>query len=195
MSTQTKTPKKAGPKAAPKTTPKAAPKATVKTVATAAPKAETAVEPKVVALAVVEEAAAIETGAPAAAVEAPVASAPAAAKGYDDFAGAQKDSVDAFVKAGEVIAKGVEELTRTCFDLAQDVAAANAEAAAAMLAVKSLEELVGVQNELARKAFDRSIAEGERISGISLKIANEAFEPIQAQFTVAVEKAFKPLAA
>lgn len=208
MTTQTRTPKKTGPKAASKTTAKSAPKVArkaspeVAAEVAAAPKAEAVAEPKVVALAAVEEAAveeaaavetstlaAVATSAPAAAVEKP------AAGNYDDLAAVQQDGVDAFVKAGEVFAKGAEELTRTCFGLCQDVATAQAEAVAAMLAAKSLEEFVGLQNELARKTFDRSIAEGTRISEMSLKIANEAFEPIQTQLTVAVEKAIKPLAA
>lgn len=216
MTTRTRTSKKTGPKAAPKTTAKAAPKAAPKALPevaaaptvtpealpeiTAAPKAETVAAPKVVALAVVEEAVE-ETIEKAAAVEASIPVAvekPAAGKtagNYDDFAAVQKDGVDAFVKAGELMAKGTEELTRTCFGLCQEAAAANADAVAAMLAAKSLDELVGLQNELARKAFDRSVAESTRLSEMSLKLANEAFEPIQTQLTVAVEKALKPLAA
>lgn len=220
MTTRTRTSKKTGPKAASKTTPKVTPKAAPKALpevaaaptvtpkalpeVAAAPKAETVAAPKVVALAVVEEAveeaAAVEASVPAA-VEASIPVAvekPAAAKtagNYDDFAAVQKDGVDAFVRAGELMAKGTEELTRTCFGLCQEAAAANADAVAAMLAVKSLDELVGLQNELARKAFDRSVAESTRLSEMSIKIANEAFEPIQTQLTVAVEKALKPLAA
>lgn len=203
MTTQTRTPKKAGPKAASKTTVKSAPKATPEAPAetpvevAAAPKAETpkvetGAVPKTVALAVVEEAATVETAAPEAA---PAAAEQPATVNYDDFAAVQKDGVDAFVKAGEMMAKGTEELTRTCFGLCQEAAAANAEAVAAMLAAKSLDELVGLQNELARKAFDRSFAESTRISELSVKIANEAFEPIQTQLTVVVEKALKPIAA
>lgn len=205
MATRTPTPKKkAGPKAAPKTavkvtaTPKAAakPAPEVETVKVeVAPKVEAAVEPKVVPLAAVEEAAAVETPVEIPVKTVPVVKMPAADKTYDDFVAVQKDGVDAFVKAGEVFAKGAEELGKVCLDLAQESAAANAEAVSAMLAVKSVDELVALQNELARKVFDRSVAESTRISEMSMKIANETLEPIQAQVTVAVEKALKPLAA
>lgn len=197
MATRTPAPKKkAGPKAAPKTIAKAAPKAPVEAIEAETVKVETVeVEPKVVPLAAAEEAAAVETPVEIPVKTAPATETPAAAKGYDDFVAVQKDGVDAFVKAGEVFAKGAEELGKACFDLAQESAAANAEAVSAMLAAKSVDELVALQNELARKAFDRSIAESTRISEMSMKIANEALEPIQTQVTVAVEKALKPLAA
>lgn len=39
------------------------------------------------------------------------------------------------------------------------------------------------------------VAEGTKVSEMSLKVANESVEPIQAQFNVVVEKMMKPIAA
>ncbi len=116
-------------------------------------------------------------------------------KGYDDLTMFQKSSMDAWIKAGTVLAKGAEDLSKAYLAYAQDAAVTSSEAAKALMAVKSLQEMVELQNEFARKAFDKSVAEGTKMSEMSLKIANDAFEPLQAQFASVVEKALKPLAA
>lgn len=115
----------------------------------------------------------------------------AVVKGYDEFAALQKDGVDALIKAGEIWAKGAEEFGKAYMALAQEAAEANSEAAKAILSAKSLKEVVDLQGEIARKSFDKSLSEGTKLSELSLKVANEAFQPIQQQFTAAVEKVGK----
>jgi len=116
-------------------------------------------------------------------------------EGYDEFAVIQKDGLDAWIRAGTILAKGAEDLSKAYFTLAQEAAASSSETARAIFAAKSLQEVVDLQNDFARNAFDKSIAESQKISELSIQIANEAFGPLQAQFNVAVEKALKPLAA
>ncbi|MBE9552989.1 MAG: TIGR01841 family phasin, partial [Proteobacteria bacterium] len=67
----------------------------------------------------------------------------------------------------------------------------NSEAAKALFSAKSFNEAVELQGEIARKSFDKSLSEGTKLSELSLKVANEAFQPIQQQFTAAVAKAGK----
>ena len=113
----------------------------------------------------------------------------AAVKGYDDFASLQKDGVDALIKASEIWAKGAEDLGKAYFAIANEAVEANSAAAKSLLSAKSLKEVVDLQGELARTSFDKSLSEGARLSELSLKVANEAFQPLQDQFTAAVEKA------
>ena len=115
----------------------------------------------------------------------------AVVKGYDEFAALQKNGVDALIKAGEIWAKGAEEFGKAYMALAQETAEANSEAAKAILSAKSLKEVVDLQGEIARKSFDKSLSEGTKLSELSLKVANEALQPIQQQFTAAVEKVGK----
>jgi len=113
----------------------------------------------------------------------------AVAKGYSDLASLQKESMDALVTASRIWAKGAEDIGKACIALAQETAEANSEAARAFLSAKSLKEIMELQNELARKNFDKSLNESARLSELSLKVANEAFQPLQKQFTAAFEKA------
>ena len=115
----------------------------------------------------------------------------AVVKGYDEFAALQKESVDALIKAGTIWAKGAEDFGKAYLALAQETAEANSEAAKALFSAKSFDEAIELQGEIARKSFDKSLSEGSKLSELSLKVANEAFQPIQQQLASAVEKAGK----
>ncbi len=119
----------------------------------------------------------------------------AAMKSYDEFAALNKDAVDAYVKAGNVFAKGFEDLGKTVFAFAQSQAETNVNAAKALMSAKTINDVVEIQSDLARTQFDAFVAEGTKVSEMSLKVANETVEPIQAQFNVVVEKMMKPVAA
>lgn len=119
----------------------------------------------------------------------------AALQGYDELASVNKDTMDAYVKAGNVVAKGMEDLGKTIFAFAQTQAEANVAAAKSLMAAKTLNDVMEIQTELARSQFDAYVAEGTKVSEMTMKVANEAGEPIQAQFTVVVEKMMKPIAA
>lgn len=115
-----------------------------------------------------------------------------AAKNYQDFTSFQKEGMDALIEAGEIWARGAEEISRAYLVLAQEAAEANSEAAKALLSAKSLKEVVDLQSKIVRKNFDKSLSESTRLSELSMKVANEAFKPLQKQFVTAFEKAGTP---
>lgn len=119
----------------------------------------------------------------------------AALKGYDEFATVNKDTMDAYVKAGNVMAKGMEDMGKTFFAFAQTQAEANVAAAKKLMGAKTINDVVEIQSELARSQFDAYVAEGTKVSEMYLKVANETVEPIQAQMNVVVERIMKPVAA
>lgn len=188
MSTQSKTTKAAPKSVAPKTAaPKTAAPAelTPQTAAPAAPTPKTAA-PAAPTLETVEQA--VE-----AATEQVEKARAAVTQGYGDFAAFQQEAFAAFVRSGEILAKGAEALSKEYFAFAQHTAEANSEAAKALLAAKSVNELVQLQSEFLRVSLDKSVDEGSKLSEMSFKIASEAFEPLQKQMTAAVEAGMKPL--
>ena len=114
-------------------------------------------------------------------------------EGYDEFTAFQKYAFDALMQSGEILARGAEALGKEYFAFAQDSVTANSEAAKALLAARSLQEVVDLQSKIMRANFDKSVDESGKLSEMSLKIATDAFEPLQKQMTVAVEAAIKPL--
>ena len=112
-------------------------------------------------------------------------------KTYDEATALNKESIDAVVKAGEVLTKGVEAVSKAYYEITQASAEAGVKATKAMLGAGSAKEMVEIQGEFARTSFDNFLSESTRLSEMSVKVANEAFEPLQKQLNTSFEKAFK----
>ena len=64
-----------------------------------------------------------------------------------------------------------------------------------MTSARSLKDVADLQASLARTAFEKSIADATKLQEAAMKVAEEAFAPISARVTVAVEKLARPIAA
>jgi len=113
-------------------------------------------------------------------------------KAYEDAAKFNKENLDAFVVASTTYAKGVESVSKSWAAFAQETFEASANVAKAMLGAKTLKEAVDLQTDFAKTTFDKFVAEGTKVSEASIKVTNEALEPINARVNVAVEKMLKP---
>lgn len=116
-------------------------------------------------------------------------------KGYDELTEMTQKNVEAFVKAGNAWAKGAESIGKAYFNLAQVSAEAGVEVAQAMFAAKTLKDVVDVQTGYTKASLEAIVAEGKKINDMTLKVANEAFEPIQHQVNANIEKVLKQSAA
>ena len=119
----------------------------------------------------------------------------AAIKGYDEAARINKEALDALTKSGDILVKGSEVFGKAYFAFFQSAADAQVEAAKSMMTARSVNEFVEIQSAFSRKAFDTAVTEGAKLSEMGVKVATDAFEPIQAQVNVAFDRAMKPLAA
>lgn len=116
-------------------------------------------------------------------------------KSYEDLSKFSKENLDAVVAASTIFAKGFEAVGKEWMTFTQDTMEASAQAAKALLAAKTLREAVDVQADFAKNSFDKLVAESTKLSEISVKVANEAAEPISARVNAALEKMLKPIAA
>lgn len=116
-------------------------------------------------------------------------------KAYEEFSKFQKDNYDAYVAASTIFAKGAENVGKTWMSLTQEALENAAQTAKALLGAKTLREAVDLQSDFAKSNFDKFVAEGTKLSELSVKVTNEAFAPINARVNVAVEKLLKPVAA
>ena len=60
-----------------------------------------------------------------------------------------------------------------------------------MMGAKTAKEFVEIQAAFARTSLDNFLSESTRLSEVCVKVANEAFEPLQQQINTSFEKAFK----
>lgn len=116
-------------------------------------------------------------------------------QGYDEMNSLGKENLDAVVASGTIVARGMENFSKEVFALAQSSLETSMNVAKQMMGVRSLREAVDLQTELSRTQFDKLMADGAKLTEMSMKVANEAFQPIQARVNVALEKMLKPAVA
>lgn len=112
-----------------------------------------------------------------------------------DAANAGKEHVEAFVKSGNIFAKGFEDFLKTYASLAQSSAERNAQAFKALLGSKTLNEYTETQNRVAQENLDDFLSGVTRLSELGVKLATETFEPINDQVSKSIKKASEALAA
>jgi phasin family protein len=116
-------------------------------------------------------------------------------KTYEDLSKFSKDNIEAYVAAATTMAKGAETISKAWVAFTQETMEAGAQVAKSLLAAKTLREAVDVQTDFAKTTFDKLVSEGTKLSEISVKVANEAAEPINARVNATIEKFLKPVAA
>jgi phasin family protein len=91
--------------------------------------------------------------------------------------------------------KGAEAFGKEVADFTQKSVEKTVEHGKTVMACKTVNQAVDLQNEIVRSSFDQMVAETTKLTEMSVKTANDAFAPIQDQATQAFAKAFKPVAA
>jgi phasin family protein len=112
-------------------------------------------------------------------------------KGYTDVSSMNKESIDAFVNAGEVLTKGTNTVGQACFEFACASAEASVEATKAMMSIKVPKDFLDIQSKYGQINLDKVLAESTRLSEMSAKVANEAFDPLKKKLNESFEKTFK----
>lgn len=116
-------------------------------------------------------------------------------KAYDEMTALGRGCIDAAVVAGTIAAKGMEDLGKAWLAFARTSADQSVETAKAVATAKTVQEVVDLQRDYAKSTIDGFVAESSKLSEMSMKVANEAFAPLNAKVNEAVEILSRPLAA
>jgi phasin family protein len=111
-----------------------------------------------------------------------------AMKTAEEFMSFGQGNVEAVLKSGQIWAEGVQEFGRTFAATAQAQLEQTMNTWKALAGVKSLKEAVELQANLARSSVETAVAESGKLTDASMKLAEQAFAPITARVTLAVEK-------
>jgi phasin family protein len=120
---------------------------------------------------------------------------PSAARNFDELAAFNQGNFEAFVAAGAAAAKGFETLSQQVFACNQKAVETSVATAKALLGCKTLQDVVEVQGDLTRRGIDEWLAEGNKLSELTVQVANQTAEPINSRLSEAVDRLMKPLAA
>jgi phasin family protein len=102
-------------------------------------------------------------------------------------------NLEAFVKAGQIWAAGVQDLGKQVAANAQAQVEHTVATFKALAGVKSLKEAMDLQTSLARTSMEKAMAETGKLTDASLKLTEQALAPLTARVTLAVEKFGRPV--
>lgn len=111
-----------------------------------------------------------------------------AMKAAEDLVAFNQGNVEAVMKAGQIWATGVQDLSKSAAATAQASFDESVAAFKALAGVKSLKDVFELQTSFARAALEKSVAESSKLTDASFKLAEQTMAPLTARVTVAVEK-------
>jgi hypothetical protein len=99
---------------------------------------------------------------------------------FEEFQKFSKQQLDAVNAATATVAKGLQEIAAESSDYTKNAFAAGSAAMEKLLGSKSVESAIQIQTEYAKSAYEGFVAEASKINEICLKLATEAFKPVEA---------------
>lgn len=106
-----------------------------------------------------------------------------------------KEQFEAFIKAGNIFMQGFEDVSKTCMGWTQTSVEQNTQALKELMSCKTINEFAEAQNKWVQKNFDDFMTGTAKLSELSVKIATDAFEPINDQLSKSIKKATEAVAA
>lgn len=108
-------------------------------------------------------------------------------KTTEQFISFGQGNVEALVKTSQIVATGLQELTKQIAANAQATMDEAMSTMRAMTTVRSVKEAMDLQASLARSTLEKAVSQTGQITETSFKLAEQAMEPIAHRVTLAVE--------
>ncbi|MGH6729378.1 MAG: phasin family protein, partial [Sphingomicrobium sp.] len=96
--------------------------------------------------------------------------------------------VEAIVEAGRVAVEGARTLGQDMVATGRDGVEQASDAIRSLAEAKSPTEYMQLQGEFARASFDRMVADGSKLTESMVKLAGEAFQPLQNRASANAER-------
>ena len=108
-------------------------------------------------------------------------------KTAEEFLTFGQANVDAFVKSGQIVASGLQEMSKQFAATAQATVDETMSTFRAMSTVRSIKEAMDLHASLARFAMEKAMSQTGQVAEASLKLAEQAIAPIAGRVTPAVD--------
>ena len=136
------------------------------------------------------------TEAATAALEGSATAAPTAMlSGYEELADLGRENFAAVLRANAALTEGLEAIGKEVMGYARSSLENAAEAATALLAAKTFEDVVQLNTDFAKASLERMIERSTKLSEMGAKVANEALAPLGSRVEATFQRFGKPLAA
>ena len=114
-----------------------------------------------------------------------------ALKTYGDLTAMGKLNVESTLKATAALTKGAEEIGKAWTALAKRLVDIQMSSLQTLLGARNIKDVVEVHADLTKTHFQTAMSEGAKISELTLKVANEAIQPLSARVTDTVKATAK----
>jgi phasin family protein len=115
-----------------------------------------------------------------------------AIKTAEAMAAFNQGNVEAVLKSSQILASGVQDLSRHFAASAQASLDEGFSAFKALAGARSLKDAFELQSSFARSTVEKSLAESGKLTDASLKLTEQALAPLTARVSAAVERFTKP---
>ena len=96
-------------------------------------------------------------------------------------------NMEAFLKSGQIWSAGMQDLTKQIASSAKASFEEGVSTFKAISTARSVKEAMDLQSTFAKSAFEKMLAESNKLTDASIKLTEETLAPITARVTVAVE--------
>ena len=104
-----------------------------------------------------------------------------ATKSYEQLMAFGKDTAEALLKAANTTGKGIETINTEVFSYSRQSVEEGIAATKAVLASKTLQEVIEIQSDYAKTAFETYVAELTKLRDLAINTTKAATAPIQAR--------------
>jgi phasin family protein len=109
-------------------------------------------------------------------------------KAAEEIADLYRGNLEAFVEAGKIAATGAQSIGQDLATKSRDSLEQTANTVRSFAEAKSPTELLQLQSDFARTAFDRFVEDSSALTESFVKLAGEAFQPLSNRASANVEK-------
>ena len=114
-----------------------------------------------------------------------------AMKGLEDMSGFGKANIEAAMAASQTLVKGIEQMNRAWSEFTMRLVEAHMNSVQALFGCKNLKDVVELQADFAKKQLEAAMVESSKLSELTLKVANEAIQPLSVRVSEAMNTAVK----
>lgn len=113
-------------------------------------------------------------------------------KTAEEFVTFGQGNMEAFIRSGQILAAGMQDLTKQMAASAQASFDETMGTFRAIASARSVREAVDLQAALARSTLEKALTQTSQVTETTLKLAEQVAAPIASRVSLAVETFGKP---
>jgi len=98
---------------------------------------------------------------------------------FEDFQKFSKQHIETVTAVTSTVTKGLQELAVESTDYSKKAFADSSAAVEKLMGAKSVETAIQIQTEFAKSAYEGFVAQASKINQLCVKLATEAFKPVE----------------